>query len=919
MKQHNSAKQFILLVVCYIVLFSTAVAQGRVEGIVKDGQTLLSGATIRVVSLNRSVLTNEKGFFSLNIPLGEHTLLVSYIGYQSLEKQILIVSDTVLQVSFNLVTLDAKDKEIVVLGSRSSKRSVINSPVPVDILKLADLKTTGQPSIDKMLQFKLPSFNTANLPVTDATTLLDPYEIRSLGPTRTLVLINGKRKNPSSLVHLLGVNRGETGTDLSAIPIESIRQIEVLRDGSSAQYGSDAIAGVINIVLKNDTISQSVSLSSGITHKGDGLSKTFSYQGSSSMMHKGSVNFTMELSQTDNAVRSGVVDPAAEKASFGVNAAANSSIDAYLKRFPTANNINGTGANTAGKFVINMEYPMTETSNFYANAAYCAKRAVSNANFRTPYWRTDAGLLHSRIPGAPNYSLSGDPLYEGYIGYMPTFEGDLSDFNATAGFNVRKGRWSQEASFTVGGNQQMYTINNTINRSLGTASPTSFKAGGYGFTHQVGNYDVRYNASERFNIAFGSEFRKEHFQIFAGDTASYSGEGSNSFHGISYNSQSENSRYNIGTYVDMTWDASDRLLFNGAARFENYSDFGNAFVWKLSSHYKIAEGKLNLRGSISTGFRAPTIHQLYLQVINAQFINGNIDIGGIFKNRSKEVNAIGIPGLKPEKAFNTTLGIGWKPIPKMNLTLDYYNIHITKRIILSTQIYSSDPASLLYQILKRSNIKFMTFFSNGINTRTEGLDLVFNYGPLLFLSGNISFALAGNWVLRNKIVGSPTEPDAIKNSGTSILNGALRSNIETGRPQRKFVSGIEYNKGKFGLFLNQSWIGSTQFQDIENGGAIMEHIVQRFRNALLTDGTVKYSLSKKLSFTLTISNVFNVVPRWDLKPLNNEGVTFLKDATKSNLLKGLLTFNGRYQMLGLNGAQFSQLGTTFQGGLYFKF
>lgn len=915
----RSPKKSVFFILLLTNLFAVSAAQGRLEGIISDGKVPLAGATVSVSPINRTIITDERGFFFLDLPSGTFTLEVNHIGFEKLEKKIEVVSDSTLHLTLDLTPLNANEKEIVVLGSRSFNRSVINSPVPVDVLRLNDLRTTGQPSIDKMLQFKLPSFNTVNLPVSDATTLLDPYEIRSLGPTRTLVLINGKRKNLSSLVYFFGVNRGETGADLSAIPVEAIRHVEVLRDGSSAQYGSDAIAGVINIVLKNDTVSQSVNLSSGITHKGDGFSKTISYQGSSSIMHKGSINFTMELTQTDNAVRSGLVDPVAEKAAFGGTADANAKIDAYLKRFPTANNINGTGANTAGKFVVNMEYPLTENSNFYMNAAYCAKRVVSNANHRTPYWRTDAGLLHTRIPGATNYTLSGDPLYDGYIGYMPTFEGDLTDFNGTAGLDISKGNWKQEASLTVGGNQQLYTLNNTINRSLGASSPTSFKAGGYGFRQLVGNYDVRYKASEQFSIAFGSEFRKERFQIFAGDTASSFGEGSNSFPGISYNNQSENSRYNIGTYVDMTWDASKRLLLNGAARFENYSDFGNAFVWKLSSHYKLADGKLNLRGSVSTGLRAPTIHQVYLQVINAQFINGDVDIGGIFKNGSKEVSSIGIPRLKPEKSLNTTLGLGWKPMPKMNLTLDYYNIQITNRIILSTQIYSYDPASLLYQILKRSNIKFMTFFSNGINTATEGLDLVFNYGPVSAFSGNLSFSLAGNWVLRNKIVGAPIEPDAIKKSGASILNGALRSNIETGRPQRKFVSGIEYNKKKINLFLNHSWIGSTRFQDIENGGPIMEHIAQEFSNALLTDVTMKYFLTKKLSLSFTVSNVFNTLPHWHFKPLDKTGEAFLRDAAKTNLLKGALTFNGRYPLLGLNGSQFSQLGTTFQGSLYFRF
>ncbi|MFM1963972.1 MAG: hypothetical protein RLZZ172_2817 [Bacteroidota bacterium] len=802
--------------------------------------------------------------------------------------------------------------EVLVVGSRSSNRSALFSSVPVDVVRLSQLRSTGQLSLDKQLQFVVPSFNTVNIPVSDATTLLDPYEIRNLGPTRTLILINGKRKNYSSLVYIYSQNgRGETGADLSAIPTEAIQRVEILRDGASAQYGSDAIAGVINIMLRKDTTTQSLKLTSGITHKGDGFNTNLSYTGSSSLQHKGSLSYTMEFGQTNNAVRSGKVDPFAEKITYGGTTALDQAITSYLDRFPTANNINGTGATTAGKFLMNLDYPLNNTNDLYMSLAYCTKRVMSNANFRTPYWRTDAGLLHQRIPGAPNYTGTNDPLYEGYTGYLPSFDGDLNDYHASLGMLTEKGIIKQDASITIGGNQQLYSVNNTVNRSLGVNSPTTFKNGGYGFKHLVANYDLSFQFTKALNLALGSEFRSEQYNIIAGDTASFSGEGSNSFPGITRDNESVNSRINFGGYADLSWDISKRILINGAIRSENYSDFGNATVWKTSARYHTPGNHFVARASYSTGFRAPTLHQIYTQVTSALYSGGNILAAGIFKNNSKEVAALGVSKLQPEESQNLTFGVGLKPVSKMNITLDYYNILIKNRIILSNPIFSNDPLSPLSVVLSRSNISRILFFSNGINTKTAGLDLVMTYGPLQTSAGLFTFTFAGNQVLQNKIIGSPIEPSIIRESGASILNANLRSSIETSRPDSKLIVGMEYTRGPLTVWIHQTRIGSTKFQDTDNGGAIMEHIKQVFKPAMLTDLNMQWKASKKVAWNVSISNLFNRLPKWELRPLDATGAAYLNDAQKKRSLNGALTFNGRYDITSYSGAQFSQLGTTF--------
>jgi iron complex outermembrane receptor protein len=371
------------------------------------------------VSGGRGTTSNADGNYSLSLPNGSATISASFVGYATVTKTINVSGNTT--VDFVLIESATELEQIILTtGSRSLPRSSINTPLPIDALQAADLKTTSQISFDKQLQYRVPSFNTVNTPVNDATTLLDPYEIRNLGPSRTLILINGKRKNLSSLLYVqFSPGRGETGADLSSIPIDAIKRVEILRDGASAQYGSDAIAGVMNVILKDKYYYSTLTFNGGLTHKGDGENYGLAYNGGSNFGSKGFLNYTVDFSQQNSAVRSGIIDRPTEKATFGGSASADAAIDAYLNVYPTGNNINGSGEIQAAKFNYNLGVPIGENGQFYSNAALVYKKVYSHANFRVPYWRTDAGLLHQRIPGAPNYTGGNDPLYEGYIGYVP--------------------------------------------------------------------------------------------------------------------------------------------------------------------------------------------------------------------------------------------------------------------------------------------------------------------------------------------------------------------------------------------------------------------------------------------------------------------------------------------------------------------
>ncbi len=924
-------KRLVLFVMLVMLAGAQAMAQNRtITGTVTDRSdgSPIPGVNILVNGSSGGTATDSDGRFSLNVPPSATTLSVSFVGYASQEVSITGLTSVAIVLEPSSQELG----EVVVTVGRGSQRTIIDTPLPVDNFTARDLATTGQFTFDKALQYRVPSFNTVNTPVNDATSLLDPYELRNLGPSRTLILINGKRKNLSSLLYVqFSPGRGETGADLSSIPTDAIKRVEILRDGASAQYGSDAIAGVMNVILKDKYEYTTMNVTSGVTSKGDGGTYGLSLN-SGANFGKGFINYTIGLSQTDNAVRSGIIDLPTEFATFGdasldPNATPNIRISSFLATNPTGGNINGTGATSAARFLVNYGMPIGESGEIYGNAAFVTKKVISNANYRTPYWRVDYGLLHQTDPSKVNYTgdntlnAAGQELYRGYVGYMPTFEGDLTDYNGTLGFKNESNGWRHDVSFTIGGNQQLYSVNNTVNRTLREKSPTSFKPGGFSFSHQVFNVDVTKAVTETFNIGFGAEARNETYEIIAGDTASYSGEGSNSFPGIRAENARTNSRFNLGAYIDATWDITPNFLIQATGRAERYSDFGNATVGKISSRYKLMDDKLVIRGSYSTGFRAPTLHQIYAQSTQASFAGGTIVLSGLFNNISKEAFALGIPKLTPEKSENYTIGAGFNLNSNLSFTLDYYNITISDRIVYSSSISTSDASSSLGQILAAGDLTSVQFFINGVKTKTEGLDFVASYKGLDIGPGKLAVNLAGNWNILNKVVGSPNDPAVIKAAGATILNAQVISLLQEGRPLYKVILGLDYNINKFNIVLNNTLFGPTAFQDLDNGGSTMNYVKQTFSPAVVTDLNVGYAFSKNLSASFTVNNLFNILPSWKLEAINGNatGEAALANAADRSLLEGFLSFSGRYRILGYNGSQFSQLGTMFMGQLSFKF
>lgn len=960
-------KLFYAFTAFLLLSVSTAFAQNTVSGTVKDEAGLpLAGVNIVEKGTSNGTSTNFDGNYEISAA-DNATLVFSYVGFATTEMKVNGQS------TINVVLAEGMQlEEFIVVGSRTAPRSNADSPLPVDVIGAKELTSTGQMTFDKALQYRIPSFNTVQTPVNDATSLLDPYEIRNMGPSRTLILINGKRKNLSALLYTqTSPGRGETGADISAIPTDAIKRVEILRDGASAQYGSDAIAGVMNIILKDSPNVGSATVRTGITSEGDGeMFGVAVNNGTSIGEDKGFVNYTIDLSKVNQANRPGTVNALAEAdADLGFGADLGF-VQEFLSRKPDAGNINASPETAASKFSINMGYDLSDNTQLYGNAAYVYKAVNSFANYRTPYWRTldDFPYLADFFPGN-NPTTAG-----GYDGYLPTFEGLLSDYNATVGFRSSINEWNIDASFTTGGNTQTYKVNNTHNRNFvyspstwvdsngdgnvdttaydangdGTVGPgegveitqgaqlyrensqQSFDPGGTAFSHNVGNIDISRILSDKISIGVGTEFRTETFEVIEGELASYDGGGADSFAGASPQNSGKFNRYNIGGYFSLDYDVSDDFLLSGTVRTENYSDFGNAFVYKFSSRYKVSDA-FTLRGSLSSGFRAPTLHQIYTQKAQYSFVPGQgIQVGGLVNNVSTQAKLLGIPQLDAETSNNFTIGLGGKIAGQFSYTLDYYNIAVKDRIVLSSEITGTEfdvdgnniGTTPLDDILRDNNLSDVSFFANAIDTRTSGIDAVLSYQNLALGQGLLDLNLSGNYTIQNERDGAVKNPTLVENAGQSVVNDTQEALFFTSRPETKWILGANYDINKFGFSLNNTYFGKTTFKQQGMSNDLRTEFIPK----IVTDLGVTFSATKKLTLALNINNLLDVLPEWSFKAENAAGQAIIDNPTiqPSGLTlideqANLITFNSRYSQMTYDGYHFSQLGTMLNFSVNYRF
>jgi iron complex outermembrane receptor protein len=751
------------------------------------------------------------------------------------------VEEGATSINISLETDVLRQEGVAVVGSRFTPRTVITSPVPIDNLSIRDLKSTGQVSVEAMMTYKLPSYNSQQQTISDATAHFDPADLRGLGPSRTLVLVNGKRKNASALVYINDTpGKGEVGVDMKSIPAAAIERIEVLRDGASAQYGSDAIAGVINIILKDDVDYTTVNFRAGATTEGDGFNQGFDASTGIRVGSNGFLNLSASFHDQEETYRAG--EPGGDGlfgVVFGSDAILNGT-DPWLVDNPDMGMHVGMPNMTTNDVSYNFGYNLDGKNKFYSFGSLTTRKSLSYALYRAPYWIPDA-----------NYIFHDST--ETYEGFQPTFESDVIDNNFTAGVTGDKSGWNYDLSASFGSNAVDYKVDNSQNLDMGAESPTTFNPGGYEFSHSVTNFDLSKSLG-MITLGLGSEFRFENFVALAGEEASYYGGGVQSFPGIQPQNAVDVNRQNFGFYVDLGADVTEDLYVGMAARSEEYSDFGNSFTWKGAGRFKAMDDRLSLRASMSTGFRAPSLHQIYMSNIQTLISGGTVSNQGTFNNHSPVIRSLGVDKLKEENATNTTFGVAFKPMDGLYLSLDVYNVAVDDRIVYSSAIASDDTTSAVGAILNDYNVTSIKFFTNAVSSTTSGIDFVASYSGLELGPSSLDLSIGFNTnstELGDKI----TTPKPISDSGADIFDRKEQGRLISARPGNKLILGLDYSMGNLTIGLNNTQFGEVTWQ---HGSDPSKD--QTFSAKLITDLNMNYQLNDNLSLNLAVNNLANVYP-----------------------------------------------------------
>lgn len=746
--------------------------------------------------------------------------------------------------------------EIVVVGSRNPNKSKLETAVPIDVVDLAKIKNvTPQTSINDILTYLIPAFNSNRQSASDGTEHIDPASLRGLGPDQTLVLINGKRRHTTSLVNYQNtVGNGSVGTDLSTIPASAIKRIEVLRDGAAAQYGSDAIAGVINLVLKENT-GLEVNGTYGQTSRNDGQTTNLNINYGHKLGDKGGfINLTAEFNNREKTNRSQnhnliIFDQSAYNNYFAYDftddPAASRKIDDDLlaSKGLTRDDFNfqvGDAKIQNIQGFVNTMIPLDENIEFYAAGGFSLKNGT--------------GFGFRRLP-SETYNVVPELFPNGF---QPELKSNILDASLISGFRFKFTDWKLDISNTFGANNFQYDVNNTNNFSLGAASPTNFDAGSHSFSQNTINADAsRFYKSvfKGLNLALGAEYRYENYQILAGETASYSNGGAQSFPGFSPLNTVNKTRNSAGVYADVEIDFTDKFLVSAAARFENYTDFGNTINGKLSARYKITE-TFFIRASASTGFRAPSLQQQYFNNIATDVVDGKILNSGIFRNDSDIAKQLGIPKLKEETSTNYSFGIVYSPIKKLHFTVDAYQIKIDNRIILTGNLGNDpygEPVPELRTLFGTYGAETGRFFTNAINTTTNGVDFVADY-DLDLGDGNLNISLLYNYN-KNKVDDTLNNiPAAFVGQEDVYFGPQERSLIETNTPLHKGTLALNYGVKKFNFLLRNTYFGEVTRNGFPFG------IEQKHNGKFVTDLSLAYKATSKIQFVIGANNLFDAFP-----------------------------------------------------------
>ncbi len=816
-------KKFFLIML-FSVGFNLAFAQTIIKGRVSDAKGMpLPGVSVSEKGSGKGTATNAQGEFSLEVSSQAATIRFFMLGFQVQE---LAIPEN-RQFSVTLLESATSLSEVVVVGSRSLRRSATETAVPVDVIDMkAVMKQTGKLEVNRLLEFAAPSFNANKQTGSDGADHIDPATLRGLGPDQTLVLINGKRRHQSSLINLFGTRgRGNTGTDLNAIPVASIERVEVLRDGASAQYGSDAIAGVVNIVLKNKVNEFNGFLNTGAydaqyrtdNRSFDGETIQFAGNYGVGIGERGFINFSMNFLNNQKTQRVPAPDP--------------NTPDIWRRQFGDAS------GRDFGTFV-NASIPLGNGAEWYAFGGFSNRF-------------TDA-FAWSRFAGDKN---NVDAIYPN--GFDPRIQSNIDDKSVSTGLKTKWKGWDVDFNNTFGTNRMHYFVDGTINASLGIKSPTFFDAGGFQFSQNTTgmSFTRAYDGvASGLNVAFGTEYRIDRYLIFAGDEGSYKNYsdpnnpipgGSQGFPGFQPRNEVNVSRSNLAAYTDVELDLTKQYLVTAAIRYENYSDFGGTLNGKLAMRYKFSDA-FNLRGSVSTGFRAPSLQQIYFNTIFTNFENGQPTEVLLSNNFSTVTRTLGIERLKQERSTNESLGFTWRPLNNLSLTVDAYQINIKDRVVLTGNFKDDD--NQIGTDLKELGVSRAQFFTNAIDTRNRGVDIILTHDAVLG-EGRLVTSFAANF---NKLSILDIKTNQ-KLAGKEDIYFSPREQafVRASAPPSKMNLNFDYSQNKFNANLRLVRFGEVMLLGFGDNV---------YTPKITTDLSFGYKLNKNLNLNFGADNLFNVYP-----------------------------------------------------------
>ncbi len=883
-----------LFYICMIFISATITNGqnlGTINGKITDAETkeALIGVNMIIQGTFLGFSTDPDGFYELKLQPGTYTLFASYVGYKTQKKSFSIAKGELLELNFELTSTPIDiGEELVVLGSRTI-RSITETPVPVDLITAKDIEEAGHTELNQVLRSLAPSFNASQQTISDGTDHIMPASLRGLGPDQVLVLVNGKRRHSSALVNVNGTfGRGTVGVDFNAIPLSAIERIEVLRDGAAAQYGSDAIAGVINVVLKKQTNNFQINSTAGVSGEGDGEKIQTGINFGFKVGEKGYFNIAGDFANKERTNRSGTwtgdIFP-------GVSGTEATNVE-LAGRGLTRNDFSmktGQGESTSGIVFYNTLVPVNENANFYSFGGFSHRRGMATGFYRLP--NSEARVVPSIYPN----------------GFLPEIHTVLGDLSIGAGMKGTFNGWDLDVSVVHGGNSFQYNIENTNNASLGSSSPVTFDAGRLEFSQTSGNIDVTRlidtkGSLKSLTLAFGSEFRVENYSIIAGEDASWQLGNGGSRPGIDYDTTSSGApkaagsqvfpgfqpvnevdrfRNSISIYGGLESIFTDKFLVDVGVRFENYNDFGNTFIGKIATRIE-ATKELAFRAAVSSGFRAPSLHQVWFNNVSTQFVvnetTGELLPSQVMTahNNSAVAKAFGIPNLTEEKSINLSGGLVIKPFDGLSISTDLYFITIDDRIVLTSRFANSDPiVQKILEPFENQGVSQAQFFTNAVDTKTTGVDLSFSYSTLL-TKGSLSITGVANFTetevdqinvpqsVADKFSGGDIE--AVKNT---IFNREEKNRLEDALPRVKGSLTVTYSADKYSITTRANYYGSIEYKPTTIAND------ETFSAKIIFDLEGSYELMEGIRLVIGANNLFNTFPDEHEKEANTSGERFI--------------------------------------------